>query len=154
MKFDHIGFVVERIDEFVEVLKAIGFAGATKPVPDYDKYVNASFLPLGEKDGTYLEVLEPLNERSAVYNFLKRTGGGLHHLCFEVDDIERVSKELEERGFKMVSPPTDCGAYDENLGRSCEGITKISFFLLPNRLLIELVEKAAEKGDDHRDDKR
>ncbi len=141
MKLDHIGFVVERIDEFVDVLRTMGFSAATKPVPDYDKNVNASFVSIGERDEVYLEVLEPLNDMSAVYNFLKRTGGGLHHLCFEVEDIARISKELEGKGFKMVSPPTDCGAYDENLGRSCTGVTRISFFLLPNRLLVELVEK-------------
>ncbi|OPY01818.1 MAG: Glyoxalase-like domain protein [Syntrophorhabdus sp. PtaB.Bin047] len=141
MKLDHIGFVVEKIDEFVETLRTIGFPSATKPVPDYDKNVNASFVPVGEKDEIYLEVLEPLDDRSAVHNFLKRTGGGLHHLCFEVDDIAKASKELEEKGFRMVSPPTTCGAYDENLGRSCAGATRISFFLLPNRLLVELVEK-------------
>ena len=141
MKLDHIGFVVERIEDFVRVLKTIGFETVTNPVGDYDKNVNASFVPVGEKDDIYLEVLEPIGEKSAVYNFLRKTGGGLHHLCFEVDDIERVSGELEEKGFKMVSPPTDCTAYDENLERTCEGVTKISFFLLPNRLLIELLEK-------------
>jgi len=141
MKLDHIGFVVENIDEFTTVLKTIGFTDATRPVPDYDKNVNASFVPVGQDENIYLEVLEPVDERSAVYNFLKKTGGGLHHLCFEVDDIEQVSKRLEVQGFKMVSPPTDCTAYDENLGRVCEGVTRISFFLLPNRLLIELIEK-------------
>lgn len=90
MKLDHIGFVVERIDEFVETLRSIGFPAATRPVPDHDKNVNASFVPVGEKDEVYLEVLEPLDERSAVHNFLKRTGGGLHHLCFEVDDIAKA----------------------------------------------------------------
>ncbi len=141
MKLDHIGFVVERIDDFVEVLKTIGFSTVTKPVADYDKNVNASFVPVARNDGVYLEVLEPVGERSAVGNFLKKTGGGLHHLCFEVDDIEKISKELEEKGFKMVSPPTDCAAYDENLGRSCGEVTRISFFLLPGRLLIELLQK-------------
>jgi methylmalonyl-CoA epimerase len=141
MKLDHIGFVVESIDKFITVLKSIGFADATRPVPDYDKNVNASFVSVGRTEDIYLEVLEPVDERSTVYNFLKRTGGGLHHLCFEVDDIEGVSKRLEEQGFKMVSPPTDCTAYDENLGRACEGVTRISFFLLPDRLLIELLEK-------------
>lgn len=141
MKLDHIGFVVGSIDEFITVLKTIGFADATRPVPDYDKNVNASFVFVGQKEDIYLEVLEPVDDRSAVYNFLKRTGGGLHHLCFEVDDIEQVSNRLEEQGFKMVSPPTDCTAYDENLGRTCDGVTRISFFLLPNRLLIELLEK-------------
>lgn len=141
MKLDHIGFVVAKIEDFTSVLRTIGFETFTKPVGDYDKNVNASFVPVGEKDDIYLEVLEPINERSAVYNFLKKTGGGLHHLCFEVNDIEKASKELEEKGFRMVSPPTDCTAYDENLERTCETATRISFFLLPNRLLIELVEK-------------
>lgn len=141
MKLDHIGFVVEKIDEFAEVLRAMGFPELTKPVPDYNKKVNASFTPIGEKDETYLEILEPLDENSAISNFLKKTGGGLHHLCFEVGNIADISAELEKKGFKMVSAPTDCTAYDENLGRSCSSSTRISFFLLPGRLLIELLEK-------------
>ncbi|MHB8109285.1 MAG: VOC family protein [Syntrophorhabdaceae bacterium] len=141
MKLDHIGFVVEKIDKFTEILRSMGFSPETRPVPDYDKNVNASFIPIGEKDATYLEILEPLCEDSAIYNFLKKTGGGLHHLCFEVENIAKVSDELEKKGFKMVSPPTECTAYDENLGRDCASSTKISFFLLPGRLLIELLEK-------------
>jgi hypothetical protein len=69
VKLDHIGFVVERIDEFVETLRTIGFPPATEPVPDHDKRVNASFVPVGKKDEIYLEVLEPLDEKSAIHNF-------------------------------------------------------------------------------------
>jgi len=141
LKLNHIGFVVAKIDEFAETLKAIGFGALTSPVPDYNNNVNASFVPIGEKDDVFLEVLEPIGERSAIAGFLKKTGGGLHHLCFEVDDIEKASQELEKKGFKMVSSPAQCPAYDENLSRTCEGVTKISFFLIPNRLLIELLEK-------------
>ena len=141
MKLEHIGFVVESIEEFARVLKAIGFDALTLPVTDRNNNVNASFVAIGGNDDVYLEVLEPAGEASVVSGFLKRTGGGLHHLCFEVDDIEKASKELDSLGFKMVSAPNMCPAYDENLGRTCEGTTKISFFLLPNRLLIELLEK-------------
>ncbi len=141
MKLEHIGFVVEKIEEFARVLKAIGFDDMTRPVADHNNNVYASFVPIGGNDDVYLEVLEPVDDTSVVSGFLKRTGGGLHHLCFEVDDIEKASKELEGLGFKMVSGPAMCPAYDENLDRTCEGVTKISFFLLPNRLLIELLEK-------------
>lgn len=110
-------------------------------MPDFNNNVNASFVTIGENDEVYLEVLEPLGESSVISGFLKKTGGGLHHLCFEVDDIEKAAKELTKSGFKMVSSPASCPAYDENLGRTCEGVTKISFFLMPNRLLIELLEK-------------
>jgi methylmalonyl-CoA/ethylmalonyl-CoA epimerase len=141
VKLEHIGFVVESIEEFARVLKAIGFDALTRPVADDNNNVRASFVAIGGNDDVYLEVLEPASEASVVSGFLKRTGGGLHHLCFEVDDIEKASKELEGLGFKMVSAPNLCPAYDENLDRTCEGTTKISFFLLPNRLLIELLEK-------------
>ncbi|MEN6617539.1 MAG: VOC family protein [Syntrophorhabdus sp.] len=141
MKLDHIGFVVEKIEDFADILRSMGFSELTRPVPDYNKNVNASFTPIGEKDEMYLEILEPRGDNSAISNFLKKTGGGLHHLCFEVGDIANVSAQLEKKGFKMVSAPTDCTAYDENLGRSCSSSTKISFFLLPGRLLIELLEK-------------
>jgi methylmalonyl-CoA/ethylmalonyl-CoA epimerase len=141
VKLEHIGFVVESIEKFAQVLKAIGFGALTRPVADDNNNVNASFVAIGGNDDVYLEVLEPVGEASVVSGFLKRTGGGLHHLCFEVDDIEKTSKELEALGFKMVSGPALCPAYDENLSRTCEGVTKISFFLLPNRLLIELLEK-------------
>ena len=141
MKLEHIGFVVEKIEEFARVLKAIGFDDMTSPVADRNNNVYASFVPIGGNDDVYLEVLEPVDDTSVVSGFLKRTGGGLHHLCFEVDDIEKASKELNGLGFKMVSGPALCPAYDENLGRACEGVTRISFFLLPNRLLIELLEK-------------
>ncbi len=141
MKLDHIGFVVEKIDDFAHILKAVGFGALTRPVPDFEKNVNASFVGIGDKDDIYLEIVEPLGEQSAVSGFLKKTGGGLHHLCFEVDDLEKASRELEKSGFKMVSSPALCPAYDENLSRACEGTTRISFFLLPNRLLIELLEK-------------
>ena len=141
MKLDHIGFVVKKIDDLAQVLKAIGFGALTRTVPDHNNNVNASFVPVGGNDDVYLEVLEPIGEASVVSNFLEKTGGGLHHLCFEVDNIERASEELEKMGFKMVSSPALCPAYDENLSRTCEGATKISFFLLPNRFLIELLEK-------------
>ena len=141
MRLDHIGFVVAKIDEFAQVLKAIGFGELTRPVPDEANRVNASFVVIGGNDDIYLEVLEPIGDASVISGFLKKTGGGLHHLCFEVDDIEKAAQELEKMGFKMVSSPAPCPAYDENLGRACEDTTKISFFLLPNRLLIELIEK-------------
>lgn len=141
MKLDHIGFVVAKIDKFADVLKAIGFGELTRPVPDEANKVNASFVAIGGNDNIYLEVLEPIGDESVVSGFLKNTGGGLHHLCFEVDNIEKAAQALEKAGFKMVSSPALCPAYDENLDRTCEDTTKISFFLLPNRLLVELIEK-------------
>ncbi len=143
MKFrlDHIGFVVENIEEFNRLLRTMGFDEMTEPLVNPLQKVSASFVNTKETDPVYIEVLEAAGEGSPVANFLKNKGGGLHHLCFEVDDVVQTSRELEEKGFRMVSAPEDCVAYDKNLGRDCASPSRISFFVVSSRFLIELIEK-------------
>jgi methylmalonyl-CoA epimerase len=141
IKLDHIGFVVDDITSYAELFSALGLTGATDPVEHPGQRTSASFINVGGEDDVYIEVLEPAHDSSPVTNFLKKKGGGLHHLCFEVDDIENISKNLVGKGFKMVNPPEDCAAYDKNLKRECKNVTKIAFFILGDRLLVELIEK-------------
>ena len=141
MKLDHIGLVVENIREFAELLRTIGFREITEAVPFDTLNVTASFVNTGDDTGVPIEVLEPTAENSPIWNFLKKKGGGLHHLCFEVDDIERISRELVDKGFQMVTPPLDCRAYDTNLHRESKTASRIAFFLVSKMLLIELIEK-------------
>lgn len=50
-----------------------------------------------------IELLEPLGEQSPIAGFLARNpGGGMHHLCFEVDDIRAARNELQERGARVL----------------------------------------------------
>ncbi|MCX5806094.1 MAG: VOC family protein [Proteobacteria bacterium] len=141
IKLDHIGFVVDDIAIYVELFRALGLTEATDPVEHPSQRTSASFINVGKEDDVYIEVLEPTHEISPVTNFLKKSGGGLHHLCFEVDDIGKISKDLVEKGFKMVNPPEDCAAYDKNLKRECKGVSRIAFFILGDVLLVELIEK-------------
>ncbi len=89
----------------------------------------------------HIDLLEPTDKSSPISHFLEKRGAGLHHLCFEVDDIDAVIRELEEKGFRVVCAPVDCRAYDLNLKRDCREPTRISFLMMPGRLLIELLEK-------------
>lgn len=141
MKLNHIGLVVENIREFTELLRTIGFSEVTEAVPFDTLNVTASFVNAGDDADVCIEVLEPTAESSPVWNFLKKKGGGLHHLCFEVDNIEKTSQELIDKGFQMVTPPLDCRAYDTNLQRECKNASMIAFFLVSKSLLIELIEK-------------
>lgn len=141
LKLDHIGLVVEDIAKAKEVFEAIGLEGGTKAVPDALQKVTASFVNVGKADGIYIELLEPTSDDSPITNFLKKKGGGLHHLCFEVEDIDQAVKELKDKGFRMVGAPADCPAYDENLKRTCQSPTKIAFFIISKGVLIELIEK-------------
>ena len=88
-----------------------------------------------------IQLLEPIDECSPVTQFLKKRGGGLHHLCFEVDDIEEITEQLTKRGFSMVREPVECVGYDRSFKRKCTQPSKIAFFLLPNKILIEFLQK-------------
>lgn len=141
LKLDHIGFVVENIEKVKELFETVGLDAGTGAVVNPLQKVSASFVNVGEKDDIYIEILEPASDDSPITNFLRKSGGGLHHLCFEVDDIEKATQELNAKGFRMVTPPENCTAYDENLKRECNAPTKIAFFIISKGVLIELIEK-------------
>lgn len=141
MRLNHIGIIVDNIERFRELFRTIGLQESTDPVPDPIQKVSGAFIDVGFENNVHIELLEPTDETSPVINFLRKKGGGLHHLCFEVEDIDEKTKELLNKGFKMVSPPVECIAYDENFKRECAKSTKIAFFMVSDRMLIELLEK-------------
>jgi methylmalonyl-CoA/ethylmalonyl-CoA epimerase len=140
---NHIGIVVHDILETCEVLRLIGLKQLTKPEPDSIQKVMACFLATNERQGIHIELIEPTDDTSPVAKFLANRGGGLHHLCFEVDDIEEMTERLKKNGFQVVSPPVECIGYDKSFDLKGSQATKISFLLLPNKLLIELLQKGA-----------
>jgi len=141
IKLDHIGLVFWKISDIAGIFRALGFREMTDPEPDPIQKVAASFVPVGDGQDVYIELLEPAEERSPVTEFLKKKGGGLHHICFEVDDIEEITERLRKRGVKMVCEPVDCVGYDRSFQRRCVHSSKIAFFLLPNKILVEFLQK-------------
>ncbi|MCX7966608.1 MAG: VOC family protein [Syntrophorhabdaceae bacterium] len=141
MKLNHIGIIVKDIEEYKRLLSTIGLTDATDAACDMIQKVKGIFVDIGFDNQAHIELLEPIDDTSPVINFIKKRGGGLHHICFEVEDIEKKSEEFVKKGFKMISPPVDCFAYDENFKRQCREPTRIAFFMLSDRLLIELLEK-------------
>lgn len=139
LKLDHIGFVTKDREEIEKIFRRLGITKITNPVPEPLQKVSASFIDIG--NNVYLEILTPTQDDSPITNFLRKKGPGLNHLCFEVDDIESATRVFKDAGFSLVCEPTECEAYDINLGRNPEKKTKIAFFFIPNLILIELIEK-------------
>ena len=125
-RLDHIGLVTKNIEELAYVFRTLGLNEITESLENPRQKVAASFVNVGGREDVYVEILEPTRNDSPITKFLEKQGGGLHHLCFEVNDIKKTSLELVEKGFKMIVPPEDCEAYDENLKRECNDITKIA----------------------------
>jgi methylmalonyl-CoA/ethylmalonyl-CoA epimerase len=142
-KLNHLGIAVHDVLEAARLLRLLGLKQLTKPEPDPIQKVSACFLAGEDEQDVHIELLEPTDDTSPIAKFLQKRGGGLHHLCFEVDDIEEMTESLKQKGFQVVSPPVECVGYDRSFNLKGSHATKISFLLLPNKLLIELLRKGA-----------
>jgi len=63
------------------------------------------------------------------------------HVCFEVDDIDAATRDLEQKGFRVVSEQVDCVSYDRSFDLGKDSSTRIAFSMTSNMLLIELLQK-------------
>lgn len=127
---NHIGIAVKNIEEakklFSETLGLPCVDEKTLP----ERGVRIAFLSSGN---TTVELLEGIGPESAVAKFVEQRAPGLHHLCFEVDGIERVMKELAADGVRLI---------DEKPRMGAEG--RLVAFAHPKStlgVLIELIEK-------------
>ena len=107
MKLHHIGIAVHDLDE--AATRFGGLLGLDRgeryDLPEWK--VSALFLPVGDSN---LELLEPHDEDSNVGKFLAKKGEGLHHVCFEVEDIKASLREFEEQGAKLIDQKPRPGA--------------------------------------------
>lgn len=97
-KVHHIAIAVNHISDAAPAFGALGLA-ITHTEEVEGQGVRAAILPVGE---TWLELVEPTNPSSAVARFLQRQGEGIHHICFEVDNLEATLAELKEQGLRLV----------------------------------------------------
>jgi len=59
-----------------------------------------AFLPVGESE---IELVQPLGEDSGTAKFLTERGTGIHHLCLEVDDLEKILADLKMKGVRLIN---------------------------------------------------
>ncbi len=102
MKFHHVGIVVPKIqDSLGEITKFIKFDTISVPSFIGSQRVNVCFLKAGD---AYLEFIEPVGENSPVSNFVE-SGGGIHHICFEVKDIHKEIEQFVSKGARLLVEP-------------------------------------------------
>jgi len=134
MALHHVGFVVADI-----ALAAPAFSRSLSAQWDGCVYedphqkVRVTFLSSRACDAR-IELVEPVGEDSPVWRFLKEKGGGLHHVCYEVADLEAGMLEMKSRGALIARRPRSAIAFR---GR------RIAWMLTSEKLLVELLEKRA-----------
>ncbi|TAK36391.1 MAG: methylmalonyl-CoA epimerase [Chloroflexota bacterium] len=106
-KIDHIGVAVKKIEDALPVYTD-GIGLALERVTEVgSEGVKVAFVPAGE---TLIELLEPTGPSTAVAGFLEKRGEGLHHICFEVDDIDATIADLKGKGVPLLSNEARQGA--------------------------------------------
>jgi len=102
LKLHHIGIVVQNINESLgEISNFLSFESTSLPTLVGSQKVNICFL---KTNSVYIELIEPADPDSPIISFVKE-GGGFHHLCFEVDDIQQEIDKMVENGARLVVAP-------------------------------------------------
>jgi len=105
---DHIAIAVpdmkEAIHRFCEDM-GLTLEGTEDVV---SAQTTTAFLPI---PGTRIELVHPLDGQGAIQKHLEKRGGGLHHICFETDDIEADVDRLRSLGYRFTTDVPTPGAH-------------------------------------------
>jgi methylmalonyl-CoA/ethylmalonyl-CoA epimerase len=128
----HVGFVVSSITAAVPgFMRSLGATWDGRIFEDPAQKVNVTFLVTRPEDAR-IELVEPSADDSPVLQFLKRQGGGLHHLCYEVNDLEGELAAMRARGAMIAKRPKPAVAF---------GGRRIGWVITAEKLLVELLER-------------
>lgn len=133
-RFHHVGFVVTSISENADrIARSVSVAWDGMIVHDPLQMVRVAFLPSNDPLHSTMELIEPASPRSPVRKFAE-AGGGLHHVCYEVDDLAAQIAHSEKSGAVLVRIPLPAAAF---------GGRKIAWLKTAEGLLVEFLEKAS-----------
>jgi methylmalonyl-CoA epimerase len=98
-KIHHIGIVVRSLDEAFAFYRDALSLPVHKEAIIQDQGVRAALLTIGESE---VELLEPIAPGTGVARFLEQRGEGLHHLCFETNDVNEELGTAKRRGVRLI----------------------------------------------------
>jgi methylmalonyl-CoA/ethylmalonyl-CoA epimerase len=134
-RLDHVCLAVKSIATARAALeRTVGYAPRTAPVVNTRQRVIVQFL---RKPGSIdIKLIEPSDPESPLFEFLRRTGGGLHHLAFRTGSVPEAVAELEAKGARILARPEPGEAFDDGL---------IAFAYLGAGINAELIDTDARR---------
>jgi len=136
MKLEHIGIAVKSIEQHLKVWRDIFGFSVEMTTEVAGQEVKVSMLDVG---GVKVELIEPMTSDSTIQRFIEKRGEGLHHLSFEVNDLEKTIEEFHERGVRMIDEAPRRGAHASKIA-----------FVHPSStggILIELSQRDTEEQE-------
>ena len=129
-KAEHVGIAVKSLAVSIPVFEKLLNTNCYKTELVENEQVNTAFFKTGE---TKIELLESINADGVIAKYIERKGEGMHHIAFEVEDIDAEMKRLQSEGFILLSEKPKQGADN-----------KLICFLHPkstNGVLIEICQE-------------
>lgn len=95
----HVAIVVKDLDEALAAYERIfDFKPSiVKDTPEH--HLRTALIPVGD---TEVELVQPTDKESGVAKFLRTRGEGVHHICLEVDDIDKALETMASRGVRLI----------------------------------------------------
>ncbi len=111
-KINHIGIAVKNIETatpFYRDVLGMTFEGTEEVA---EQKVRVAFLQVGE---SRIELLEPTSPDSPVAKFLEKNGEGIHHVAYEVDDLEVALADLQAKDVRLIDQTPRKGAHGASI---------------------------------------
>ena len=127
-QISHLGVAVNNLEEGREFYRTVFGLGSSEPILGGDGTIRVSMVNAGN---AVIELLQPIGDEGVMAKFLKKRGEGIHHICYEVEDINKEVASLRSKGIEVIGEPSP-------------GAEGMSVFLHPRNthgVLVEFVEK-------------
>lgn len=136
MHIDHVAVAVRSVETAADRLCALlGYSRRTKAVRNTRQRVNVLFL--SKPSSIDIKLIEPADDQAPLWDFVRK-GGGLHHLCFKVPDVQQACEDLSQKGARVIAAPAPGEAFDEH---------QIAFLFLGLGLNVEVVDTDLRRGE-------
>ncbi|MFL5507321.1 MAG: methylmalonyl-CoA epimerase [Gemmatimonadales bacterium] len=106
----HVGIAVTNITEALAFYRDV--LGVEPSAPDEADGATIVSLPFGGPD---VELLEPRSPDSPIAKFIARRGPGIHHICYEVADLDAALTRCREAGYRLVDEVPRSGAHGRRI---------------------------------------
>ena len=136
-RIEHIGIAVKDLDQANILYTQMLGVSPYKQEAVESELVITSFFQTGESK---IELLAATDDSSAIAKYIQKRGEGMHHIAFEVEDIDAAMHDMTERGFRLLSEEAKRGADD-----------KLICFIHPKSahgVLIELCQSIHKEEDE------
>jgi methylmalonyl-CoA/ethylmalonyl-CoA epimerase len=99
-RIDHVAIVVKDLDQALAFWKDQLGLQLDHMEEVHDQQSVVAFLPAGDSE---VELVRPTSDDSGIARFLRKRGPGIHHICFEIEDIEEALADLKRRGVQLIN---------------------------------------------------